>query len=859
MGNTKSQILAETTAVYIDRSSVPGKKTKSSNVLSNRNRAKEARQMKVTARRKRTMTIESKHSSSNPNPNGENCTPVKRHGPQHVNVHDVGLESESCPITPTSQNTQETVTSPDRSLDASSLNMSFAENRSVRVVSLSDDRDRRDDSDRNLSSDEERANISATVSASSASVHQDEETDAYEAILGIAPSKTSFSGKKDVRGLHAELFSLEQEWKTVSPTSKKSRSHGDGLQSFSFDTVSDQDDQSGCSEMRVELAALEEKWKSLSPKNVTTGMQVKSLSFDDSLQNDDIDDGVSHEDIHEEIDQMNNDFDRLFLEIELDEKLSSDTQGNLGDEADSGSLGSNSMFSESEGSDYESLGPYSVSGCSFSVADLSMTPSTASLFIRRSMGSSHASPARSRAESCSSSTYRRRPAKPNGNNVFETLPRHLIKSSLLRQAVSTLRDERFLNRRILRLGAIHAARVHVSDFVCMERKLEQDAAKIEHERTSLEASMPSADTFADGDDLESVTIDSLELFEKCILELCGIQTIEVDITDGEGLDNDESPSSSSSSKQPNAYSENTAKKQEINNILPKILLSDGGRALYALGKYCQKSDWNDDAMQFYKHALYLYFLDLGVEEPRLLDNSDDCDGFFYVKAARECVHESSPTHQYLGTLFTKMGDVHGRCQEKNDALRAYRASEVFWRRYISDLVDMDEVENVNEIVAAVEALALAFNRIGGVYTAKGELEAATVSFSEALEMQLDTLGEDHVEVGKTLHNIGVCHRHNDDWDTALEYYIKAHEILQRNLGTDHLDTVRTLHNIGGVYRRQRQYAKAMECFKEVLVVRRNCLGDDHPSVAITLVSMAAVLRRSGKVDEANKFYAAAVH
>ena len=74
-----------------------------------------------------------------------------------------------------------------------------------------------------------------------------------------------------------------------------------------------------------------------------------------------------------------------------------------------------------------------------------------------------------------------------------------------------------------------------------------------------------------------------------------------------------------------------------------------------------------------------------------------------------------------------------------------------------------------------------------------------------------------------------------------------------------MDTVRTLHNIGSVYRRKREYSKAMECFREVLVVRRKALGDDHPSVSITLVSMAAVLRRSGKKEEANKFYAAAVH
>lgn len=845
MGNSKSQLHTEAAATHTGRGSVPVKNTKKSNVVSNMNRAKEARQVTVTARRKRAVKIEIKNNS---NHNDGACTPVKAKGPKR-------LPAQS-PLTPTSQNTLETVTSPDRSPETCGLkNISFvgegagALPRGMIMSPLLDDH--RDDSNPNLVSDEERATFSASASASSASFHHSDD----DRIIHTDDTSNKPISQKGFSGMHAELAALEQDWKSVSPKSINSENTihvyvDRQKKSFSFQDS----DQSDYSEMRAELAALEQDWKSVSHKSVDSEAQAKSFSFEDSLRNskstcDSTNDNenVSHQDMHEEIDEMNYDFDQMLYEFDLEEKLSGDTKDDAEND-DDGSLGSNSMFSQSEGSEYDSIGPYSVSGWSCSIGELSKTPSTASLFKNREVGASIVS--RSRTASISSSTPTlQRPAKPNANNAFETLPRHLINSSLLRQAASTLRDERFLGRRILKLGAVHAARVHVTDFACMDRKITRDAVQIENERTALEASIPTSADFADGDDLDSVTIDSLELFEKCILELCGIQTVEFDITEGEGVNGD-----NASPLRPSPTGNDTAKMKEMR---PKILLADGGRALYALGKYCQKADWNDDAMEFYKHALYLYFLDLGVEEPRLLDNSDDCDGFFYVQAARECVHESSPTHQYLGTLFTKMGDVHGRWQEKNDALRAYRASEVFWSRYISDL-EIDKVENVKGVVAAVEALALSFNRIGGVYTAKGELEAATVAFNEALEMQIDTLGEEHVEVGKTLHNIGVCHRHNDDWDAALEYYFKAHQILEVGLGRDHLDTVRTLHNIGGVYRRQKEYAKAMECYKEVLAVRRNCLGDDHPSVAITLVSMAAVLRRCGKKEEANRFYAAAV-
>lgn len=467
--------------------------------------------------------------------------------------------------------------------------------------------------------------------------------------------------------------------------------------------------------------------------------------------------------------------------------------------------------------------------------------------------------------------------KPTAINAFETLPRHLIKTSMIRQAASTLRDERFLNRRISKLGAVYAAQVHVLDFVTMHDKILNESKKREEDGTLLETQMPSTSDLAPGEDFTSITLESFELFEKCIMDLCGIQMVQIYIGDDGGEDEEiddesgddleiyqsKSDTRNSSMQVPSAISEEEAFPFEPKE--PQIPLSEGGRSLYTLGKYCQKMDWCDDAMHFFKHALYLYFLDVGVEEPRLLDNSDDCDGFFYIQAARNASVNSSATNQYLGTIFTKMGDIHGKYdEEKNDALHAYKASQVFLRKYLDDKIsgrvhDEGETdEDLDVLEAAVESLALSYNRIGAVYTSRGDLESALHSMHEALEMQVEILGDDHIEVAKTLHNIGVCHRHRNKLDGALEFYQHAHEIFSSNLGRDHLDTVRTLHNIGGVYRRRKEYPEAMECFKEVLEVRRRVLGDNHPSVAITFVSMAAVLRRAGRKEEASRFYALAM-
>jgi tetratricopeptide (TPR) repeat protein len=293
---------------------------------------------------------------------------------------------------------------------------------------------------------------------------------------------------------------------------------------------------------------------------------------------------------------------------------------------------------------------------------------------------------------------------------------------------------------------------------------------------------------------------------------------------------------------------------------------DSGKALFCLGKFLHKKEFNDDAMSFYRYALFLLLQELEISEPSLLDDSMDCSGFFYVDVAEVGKTACTPAHQDLAHLLTKMGDVHGKFMEVNDAMHAYRAAQVFWTRFLADheihsIVDCettDDMDLLDEYADAVEGLALTHNRIGGVYCTRGELNLALNSFHEALDLQVDVLGPSHLEVAKTLHNIGVAHRHNNELDEALDYYTKAHRIFEQNLGRDNLDTVRTLHNIGGVYRRRKEYEKALSCFREVIKVRRSLLGDGHPSVSITLVSMAAVLRRSGKAEEANKFYAAAM-
>lgn len=478
-----------------------------------------------------------------------------------------------------------------------------------------------------------------------------------------------------------------------------------------------------------------------------------------------------------------------------------------------------------------------------SLSDLSVSSSTAFLNLKRKK----------------QPTKKRR--RPTALNAFETLPRHLIRSALVRQATTTLTDERFVQRRIVKLGPVAAAKIHVGDLLYLHKRAAKDYLR--RMEKGVDAAVPLCSTFRDGDGAASVMLESFGVFVTCVLRLCGVRTTDPEPTPVDG-----------GSARADTVPTTTAQETDGPSARLRTIASpDAGRAIYLLAKCVHGKELNEEAISFYRSALFLFLSELEVREPSLIDRHEtgggDCTGFFYVRIATAGAAgdgDGSPVHRDIATVLTKMGDIHGRNDEVNDALRSYRASQVFWTRYLAErritsVTDCGCAEDMDELddhAAAVEGLALTHNRIGGVYCAKGDLGVALRSFGEAMEMQLRALGPDHLEVAKTLHNIGVSHRHNKDLDKALEYYHRALRIFELNLGKEHLDTVRTLHNIGGVYRRQKEYNRAMSCFQDVLKVRRALLGDCHPSVAITLVSIAAVLRRSGNKEEANKYYSEAM-
>ena len=109
-------------------------------------------------------------------------------------------------------------------------------------------------------------------------------------------------------------------------------------------------------------------------------------------------------------------------------------------------------------------------------------------------------------------------------------------------------------------------------------------------------------------------------------------------------------------------------------------------------------------------------------------------------------------------------------------------------------------------------------------------------------------------VGKTartaasLHGVALAVHGRGDYPAAHGLYRQALAVRRRTLGNDHLDVARTLQDLARLLRAQGDLAGAEVMHRESLALRRRRLGEEHPMVTASLNNLALVLYQQGKPE-----------
>ncbi len=124
---------------------------------------------------------------------------------------------------------------------------------------------------------------------------------------------------------------------------------------------------------------------------------------------------------------------------------------------------------------------------------------------------------------------------------------------------------------------------------------------------------------------------------------------------------------------------------------------------------------------------------------------------------------------------------------------------------------------------------------------------------EALRVRLDRYGDQHRLVAQSKSELAFAlfiAASPPQWEQAERYFQEALETYSQTIGPEHEDIARSLHEFAIMRQFEGRIEEAERLFRQSLAMSRSLLGDDHQFVVECMRDFSDVLQRLGKFDEA---------
>ena len=149
--------------------------------------------------------------------------------------------------------------------------------------------------------------------------------------------------------------------------------------------------------------------------------------------------------------------------------------------------------------------------------------------------------------------------------------------------------------------------------------------------------------------------------------------------------------------------------------------------------------------------------------------------------------------------------------------------------------------------------------LGVAYRSLGRTEEAGPILEEALALRRRALGEQHVQVAESLHNLANVERQLKHLDKAERLTRQALAIQRQAFQKGHRDLARGLNNLASLLGEKAEaaevaggplLAEAEALAREGLAMKQRLFGEENSEVAVSLNTLAAILIREGRTAEA---------
>ncbi len=217
------------------------------------------------------------------------------------------------------------------------------------------------------------------------------------------------------------------------------------------------------------------------------------------------------------------------------------------------------------------------------------------------------------------------------------------------------------------------------------------------------------------------------------------------------------------------------------------------------------------------------------------------------RAAEPLLRES--LERYRQMLGPRHRDTGIAVQDLAEALIIHRPEEA------SAL--MDEAFTIAQANDAVDFLAMAraFNGLGNLVLARGDIASARDNYEKALGLLEPFLGEAHPYVMTVSANLALTLRQPEELARAESLLNHNRELLEKVQGGRSRDVGRAWESLGVVLVLQGRHDEAIDAFDRATAIMSEVSGKNHADTANPLVKAGTVLTAAGRPQEAVERFA----
>jgi len=167
----------------------------------------------------------------------------------------------------------------------------------------------------------------------------------------------------------------------------------------------------------------------------------------------------------------------------------------------------------------------------------------------------------------------------------------------------------------------------------------------------------------------------------------------------------------------------------------------------------------------------------------------------------------------------------------------------------ANLLDLED----NETGPISEVRADLCYKIANSYVQVNKHEDAVSMYREAIMIQSQLHGNDHLSVANSLHNLGNCYRDLNDFQKSAECLNRSLSLSTINFQEENEEVADTCHCLAMTLMSTCELDEATSLFERALVIRKTKLGALDLNTASTLYSLAAINQMRGTWNNATKY------